>query len=117
MKRTITLIFAIVLALVMVMSLAACGGTAENSLNSTLVGKWKSEDGKKIEFFKDGSCLFPHTGVSTTNTDYQLFTVYENHSIVFAYYGAGTGGIDYLTYTYEISDDSLTIEGVKYIKQ
>ena len=121
-------VLALLLAMVLVLSLAACGGSSssgdtsaetsanEENLNELFIGKWKSEAGQVIAFFKDGSCIFPKTSVTTPNPDHQLFKVYENHSVVFAYYGAGSGGIDYSTYIYEIGDDILTIDDVKYKK-
>ena len=122
MNRTIKLIFAIALALVMVLSLAACReasneGTNKNELNSQFVGSWKSDEGETIKFFKDGSCLFQNELNYESADNHQVYTVYENGSIVFTYYGNGNGYPDYKTYSYEISDDSLTINGVKYKKQ
>lgn len=54
MKRTITLIFAIMLALAMVMSLAACGGPTLESLTTEGI-YYKTVSDKEIHYvFKDG---------------------------------------------------------------
>lgn len=117
---------ALLLALFLVLSLVACGGNnvgkekQDSNLNSQLVGKWVSESGETtIEFFKDGSCLYPSQELdnSYNSHDHQLYTAYENGSIVFAYYGNGVGDVNYETYNYAVSDDSLTIDRFKFKKQ
>ena len=124
---------ALLLALVLVLSLVACGGTTENSLNSTLVGKWKSDSllniGESetsqeyitISFYSDGSCDCPLRAfdqkeytIFPTHSDYTLYTVYENKTIVFE---KRVDEAHYQTVKYEIDGDKLTLNGIEYTKQ
>lgn len=114
MRKVIALLICAVMLTGICVCMSGCGDNA-NQLNSQLVGKWKSDDGTEIEFFKDGSCLFPNS--PNEDWDHQLYNTYENHSIVVTYYGDGYGDPDYKTCTYEISGNTLTIDNETYKKQ
>ena len=114
MKRTITTIFAIMLVLVMVMSLSACGGNDKTT--KSLIGNWYSFTDTGIfthtpvclEFKDNGECVYDGTkGKFTIDKD--------NKKILAQFTNVGSA-----TMTYELDDGkivSITIGKNKFKKE
>lgn len=105
---------ALVLALVFVMSLAACGAdSSTNDLTDKFIGKWESENGNVVVFYKDGSCNY-----TKDSKDYVLYTPYENNTIAFTFqyenWGTKQTSVEFMSYSFE--GDTLKISGIAYSK-
>lgn len=111
MKKTVK-ILAAVLTLVLLVSLAACGGSGSGGSDSAsaLIGTWESNEapGTFYEFKADGTGTLKGEGYSMEFT-----YVDKSTSIDFTYEGSSTVQNN----DYTVNGSTLTLAGITYTKK